>query len=305
MTGETILVTGASTGLGKEMALYLAERGFKVYATIRDLNGSEGLLAAARARKVELEVMALDVTSKTSVQNAVASIVAKTGGIYGVINNAGVGLRGYFEDLDDDEIRQMFDANVFGVMEVTRAVLPHMRLARRGRILFISSVGGRIGSLAVSTYCSTKFALEGFGESLFMELAPLGISVSLIEPGIIKTERWSVNRGIAARAKDPRSPYYAWFQQSEVEADKLVQASTASPTDVAAVVHQALTAEHPKLRYMVGRKAKIAVALRRWLPGDLFERLYFGTVIRRATRLGQQAETTAEMRSSAGRAAGG
>jgi NAD(P)-dependent dehydrogenase (short-subunit alcohol dehydrogenase family) len=285
MAAESILITGASTGLGKEMALYLAERGFRVYGTTRDVSSCDGLLAAARSRNVELSVMPLDVTSKESVEHAVESIVAEAGGIYGVINNAGIGLRGYFEDLDDHEIRQMFDANVFGVMEVTRAVLPHMRKAKRGRILLISSVGGRIGSLGVSTYCATKFALEGFGESLFMELAPLGIRVSLIEPGIIKTERWSTNRGVAARAKDPESPYYAWFCRSEAEADKLVQASTATPVDVAAVVHQALTAEHPKLRYMIGRKAKLAVGLRRWLPGNLFERIYFDVVMRRATQM--------------------
>ena len=285
--GESILVTGASTGLGREMALYLAKRGFRVYATMRDMSGSESLLSTAANLKVDLKVMTLDVTDKASVEHAVDSIVAEAGGIYGVVNNAGVGLRGYFEDLDDEDIRKMYDANVFGVMNVTRSVLPHMRKAKRGRILMISSVGGRIGSLGVSTYCSTKFALEGFGESLFMELAPLGIRVSLIEPGIIKTERWSTNRGIAERAKDPHSPYYDWFWQSEREADKLVQASTATPADVAAVIYRALTVENPKLRYMIGRKAKLAVALRRWLPGNLFERVYFGTVMRRATQPAQ------------------
>lgn len=284
---ETILVTGASTGLGKEAALYLAERGFRVYATVRETSGAASLLSAAESRKVELKAMALDVTDEASVEQAVHSIISEAGGIYGLINNAGVGLRGYFEDLDQEDIQRMFDANVFGVMRVTRAVLPHMRQARRGRILFISSVGGRIGSLGVSAYCSTKFAVEGFGESLFMELNPLGIQVSLIEPGIIKTERWSVNRGIARRANDPRSPYYLWFQQSEREADKLVQASTATPADVAAVIYRALTAAHPKLRYMIGRKAKLAVSVRKWLPGSLFERLYFGLVIRRATQVGR------------------
>lgn len=281
---ESILVTGASTGLGREMALYLAERGFAVYATMRDAAEAGTLLNDPRSRNAKIKVLTLDVTDTASIQAAVDCIVAETGGIYAVINNAGIGLRGYFEDLDLPDIKKMFDANVFGVMDVTRAVLPHMRKAKRGRILLISSVGGKIGSLGVSTYCSSKFALEGFGESLFMELAPLGIRVSLIEPGIIKTERWTINRGVAARATNPSSPYYNWFMQSEHEAEKLVQASTATPADVAAVVHQALVAEQPKLRYMIGRKAKLAVALRRWLPGDLFERIYFGTVMRRATR---------------------
>ncbi|MEO8592218.1 MAG: SDR family oxidoreductase [Candidatus Solibacter sp.] len=280
---ESILVTGASTGLGKEMSLYLAERGFRVYATVRDMSGAPALTAAAAERKVSLNVLALDVTDTASIRRAVDTIVAENGGIFGIVNNAGTGLRGYFEDLDDADIRRMYDANVFGVMAVTRAVLPHMRRARRGRIIMVSSVGGRIGSLGVSTYCSTKFAVEGFGESLYLELAPLGVHVSILEPGIIKTERWAENRGIAPGAKDPKSPYYDWFWRSEEEADKLVRASTATPADVAAVTYEALTAARPKLRYMVGRKAKMAVALRRWLPGNLFERIYFGEVMRRAT----------------------
>ena len=281
---DTILVTGAATGLGKEMALHLAERGYRVYATTRDVRQGDELTALARQRGAEVRVLPLDVTRRDSVEQAIQTIVAESGGIYAVINNAGIGLRGYFEDLSDDEIRQVFDANVFGVMAVTRAVLPHMRAARRGRVILISSVGGRIGSLGVSAYCATKFAVEGFGESLFQELAPLGIQVVLIEPGIIKTERWTTNRGLAKGALNPGSPYEAWFRQAEKESDELVRRSVATPADVAAVVYDALRAERPRLRYMIGRKAKLAVALRRWLPGELFERIYFGIIMRRVTR---------------------
>jgi NAD(P)-dependent dehydrogenase (short-subunit alcohol dehydrogenase family) len=266
------------------MALHLAERGFKVYASARNPEGIAAVEKAAVCRGVEVATMTLDVTDHDSIHAGVERIASESGGIYGVINNAGIGLRGYFEDLADAEIRRLFDANVFGVMAVTRAVLPHMRAAGRGRILMISSVGGRIGSLGVSTYCSTKFALEGFSESLYMELAPLGIQVVIIEPGIVKTERWSSNRGTAAGALNPDSPYHVWFKQAERESDALVQASTATPEDVAEVVHRALTAGKPRLRYMVGRKAKLAVGLRRLLPGELFERLYFGMVMRRVTR---------------------
>lgn len=266
------------------MSLYLAERGFQVYATTRDIRQAEALHASADDHGVRLSVLPLDVTDTGSIQQAIKTIVAETGGIYGVVNNAGIGLRGYFEDLADEEIRQVFEANVFGAMAVTRAALPHMREAKRGRIVFISSVGGRIGSLGVSAYCATKFAVEGFGESLFQELAPLGLKVVLIEPGIIRTERWTSNRGLAKRARDPRSPYYDWFCQAEKESDELVRASVATPVDVAASVHHALTVERPRLRYIVGRKAKLAIALRRWLPGETFERLYFGLVMRRVTR---------------------
>ena len=281
---DSILVTGAATGLGKEMALYLAERGFRVYGTTRDLRQAEDLKAAAQARNADVRVLPLDVTNIESIDAAVKTIVAESGGIYGVINNAGIGLRGYFEDLTAEEIQKLFDANVFGVMNVTRAVLPYMREAKRGRVILISSVGGRIGALSVTAYCSTKFAIEGFGESLFQELAPLGIRVVLIEPGIIKTERWTTNRGTAKGAMNPQSPYYAWFMQSEKASDELVKAQTAVPADVAAVVHQALVAERPKLRYMIGRKAKLAVALKRYMPFELFERAYFGFIMRRVTR---------------------
>ena len=281
---DSVLVTGASTGLGKETALHLAARGFHVYATVRDPGHADALHESAAERNLELSVLSLDVTDQDSIDQAVQTIVTESGRLYGVVNNAGIGLRGYFEDLSDDEIRQVFEANVFGLMAVTKAVLPHMREARRGRIILISSVGGRIGSLGVTAYCSTKFAVEGFGESLFMELAPLGVRVVLIEPGIVKTERWTTNRGLARNALDPESPYHAWFRQAEKESDQLVQASEATPADVAVVIHRALTARRPRLRYMVGRKAKIAVALKRWLPGELFERVYFGIIMRRVTQ---------------------
>jgi NAD(P)-dependent dehydrogenase (short-subunit alcohol dehydrogenase family) len=169
------------------------------------------------------------------------------------------------------------------MMAVTRAVLPHMRAARQGRIVIISSVGGRIGSMAVSAYCATKFAQEGFGESLAQEVRPFNIHVSLVEPAIVKTERWNVNRGIANNALNPQSPYYAWFRQSERLSDRLVATSPTSPADVARTVHSVLVDRQPRLRYMVGRRAGLAVALRRYLPDQLFERLYFGTALRRVT----------------------
>jgi NAD(P)-dependent dehydrogenase (short-subunit alcohol dehydrogenase family) len=281
---DSIVITGASTGLGREAALYLAAQGFRVYATIRDIEKREELEAEAGKRKVKLSVRRLDVTDAASIEETVNAIRRESGGIYGLINNAGVGLRGYLEDLTDEEIRGVFDANVLGVMSLTRAVLPDMRRAGRGRIVLISSVAGRIGSLGVSAYCASKFALEGFGESLSMEVGPLGVRVILIEPGIIKTERWTTNRAIAAGAANERSPYYTWFRESERLADKLVETSTTSPKDVAVAIHRALTVPRPRLRYMVGRRARLAVALRRCLPGELFERIYFGTVMRRVTQ---------------------
>jgi len=287
---NSILVTGTSTGLGLETAVYLAERGFEVYASMRDLERRSALDDAAARRGVELQLLQLDITDKVSIDRAVQTVVERSGGIYGLVNNAGIGLRGYFEDLSEEEIRRVFEVNVFGTMAVTRAVLPHMRAARRGRIVIITSVGGLIGSLAVSAYCASKFAQEGFGESLAQEVVPFGIYVSLVEPAIIKTERWGAKRGIAKGALDPESPYYAWFWASERLADRLVETSPTKPVDVARAVYRALTARHPRLRYMVGRRAGLVVALRRYLPGELFERLYFGEAVRRVTSTKQRLE---------------
>src|SRR3954447_25486240 len=171
---DTVLITGSSTGLGLETALHLAAEGFRVYATMRDLGQKAELLEEAERRGVDLEVLAMDVTDPASIDGAVERIITDAGDIFGLVNNAGIGLRGCFEDLSEAEIRQVFEANVFGTMAVTRRVLPHMRRAGRGRVVTITSVGGRIATFGLSAYCSTKFAQEGFAESLALELAPFG-----------------------------------------------------------------------------------------------------------------------------------
>ncbi len=281
---DSVLVTGASTGLGLETSLYLAARGFEVYASMPDLAEREMVEQAAAQRGVRLNALALDVTDRASIEAAVKAVVERSGGVYGLVNNAGVALRGYFEDLLDEEVRRAFEVNVFGTMAVTRAVLPHMRSAGRGRVVIITSVGGRIGAPAVSAYASCKFAQEGWGESLYQEMLPFKLYVSLVAPAIIPTERWGVHRGYAQRALDPASAYYAWFVASQRLTDKLVASSPTRPVHVAKAVERALTARRPKLRYLVGWRASLFVGLRRYLPGELFERLYFGEVRRRITR---------------------
>jgi NAD(P)-dependent dehydrogenase (short-subunit alcohol dehydrogenase family) len=278
--GDAVLVTGSSTGLGLETALYLAGRGFTVYATVRDPNQQAHLLQEAERRHVALEVLPLDVTDRASIEAAVAEIVARSGTIFGLVNNAGIGLRGCVEDLTADEIRNVFEANVFGTIAVTQCVLPHLRAAGRGRIVTISSVGGRISSFGLAAYCGSKFALEGFGEALALEIAPFGLQAILIEPGIIKTTRWTSNRGTARKALAAESPYYALFQRSEMLADERVEKSKTQPADVAKAVHHALTTPRPRMHYVVGRPAAAAVWLRRYLPEPLFERVYFGSLLK-------------------------
>jgi len=280
---DSVLITGASVGFGQEMALYLAERGFRVYASLRDLGRRAALESEAARRNVDVRILRLDVTDRASIVEAVQTVVAESGGIYGVVNNAGAFLRGYFEDLEEREIREVFDANLFGAMAVTRAVLPHMRAARRGRIVVITSVAGRIAAPAGSAYCASRFAQEGFAESLSQEVEPHGVQVILVEPGMTWHEHWTLERGVAARAKDPQGPYTAWFVRAQQLFDQAMRSSPITVADVAQTVHRALTARHPRLRYVVGRRASLVIALRRYTPDEIFERLYFGEVMRRVT----------------------
>mgnify|MGYP005832537617 FL=1 len=282
---DSVIVTGGGTGLGRETSLYLAERGFAVYAAVLTGEQAEAVAGAARERGLSnVRTPRMDITHPASIRSCIDEVVRETGGVYGLVNNAGIGLRGFFEDQGEFEIRRLFEVNIFGTFAVTRAVLPYMRAARRGRIVIITSIGGRIGSLGVSTYCATKFAQEGFGECLYQEVLPFGVYVSLVEPAIVKTERWGIHRGVAQRAEDPDSPYYRWFKREEALADRLADSAPTRPAHVARAVHRALTAARPRLRYMVGRRAKLVYLLRRYLPDRLFDTLYFGGVVRYVTR---------------------
>lgn len=282
---DSVIVTGSGTGLGRETVLHLAGKGFRVYATVPDDEQAADLEAEIRGRGLShLTVLPMDITDRGSIEGALRRVEQESGPPFALVNNAGIGLRGFFEDLAPDEIERLFETNLFGTMAVTRAVLPAMRAAGRGRIVIITSIGGRIGSLGVSAYCATKFAQEGFGESLHQELLPFGIHVILVEPAITKTERWGVHRGVARGARDPASPYHAWFQRAEALADRLVETTPTQPVHVAETIHRALTDKRPRLRYMVGRRARLVYALRRYLPDRVFERVYFGEAVRRITK---------------------
>lgn len=275
-----MLVTGTSSGLGLETSVYLAERGFRVFATMRDPSRRGRLDAEAARRKVDVEVLPLDVTDRASVRSAVSTVVERAGGLYGLVNNAGIQLRGYFEDMSPAEITEVFETNLFGVMAVTREVLPYLRATGRGRIVVMDSIGGRIGSPALSAYCATKFGLEGFAEALALEMKLVGVDVSLIEPGIVRTEIWGGNRRVARKALDPSGAYYRWFVRAEKLADRVVASAPNRPADVARAVYKALSRRRPRFRYVVGLRPRLLLALRSYLPGESFERMYFGAVTR-------------------------
>ena len=280
---RAVLVTGASSGLGLETSVYLAERGFRVFATMRDPGRRGDLDAEAARRRASVEVVRLDVTNPASVRSAVATVLARAGGIYGLVNNAGIQLRGYFEDLSAAEIAEVFETNLFGAMAVTREVLPYLRKAGQGRIVLMDSVGGRIGAPSLSAYCASKFGLEGFAEALALELKLVGLEVSLIEPGVVKTGMWGVNRRRARKSLDPAGAYHRWFGRAEQLADRVVASAPNRPVDVARAVYRALSARRPRLRYVVGLRPRLLLALRSYLPGESFERIYFGAVTRQIT----------------------
>lgn len=285
MSQGTVLVTGRAGGLGVTCAVALARRGFDVYLAVPDHADGDVLAAEAVRAGVKLKLLDLDPADPASVRNGVARVIALAGDIYALVNTADRGLRGYFEDVSEEEIRGLFERNLFETMRIIRAVLPHMRRLRTGRIVLISSDAGRIGSLAQSGYVATKFALEGFAESLFPEVLPFGIYVCLVETGF--PTLWSAGdlSDVARGATNPASPYYHWFAEVKALAERK-QAPPARAEAVARAVVRAIEAPRPRLRYVVGWRTDLEILLRRYLPNPLFERLWFGRAIRRTTRAG-------------------
>ncbi|WDR06611.1 SDR family oxidoreductase [Devosia rhodophyticola] len=197
---KIILVTGTSTGLGIDIAVQLAEIGHTVYATMRNLDKRGALDAAAKAANVSLNVLKLDVQKRESVSDAVARIIAVEGRIDVLINNAGAGFVRTTEQASEDEINWVMDVNFHGVVRATKAVLPHMRAARSGHIINITSVGGLVGQPFNELYCAAKFAVEGYTEALASYVTPsFGINFTAVEPGGIRTEfANNVMAGVAA-----------------------------------------------------------------------------------------------------------
>jgi NAD(P)-dependent dehydrogenase (short-subunit alcohol dehydrogenase family) len=278
------LITGAGSGLGMEAALFLAARNFRVYGTALTEAEQRDLLDEAARRQTQVSALRMDVTRRPDIDRAVETIIREAGRIDAVVHFAGMGLRGFFEDLSMQEIRRLYDVNVFGIMELTQAVLPHMRARRSGRIVITASAAGRMGEMSIAGYSSGKFAVVGLGECLRQEMALLNIHVSVLEPGLIYTPHFGINRNRARRAVDPASPYYFWFCQHEAIVDKLLATNKFTAADIAAVVYKILTARRPRLHYMVGVKLKLMVTLRDLIPFEWFERVHQKIIVRMVTK---------------------
>jgi NAD(P)-dependent dehydrogenase (short-subunit alcohol dehydrogenase family) len=247
---KVAVVTGSSTGIGYETSLILARNGFLTYATMRNLNKSENMKMVATKENLPIQIKQLDVTDDVSVTNAIQAISSEAGRIDVLVNNAGYGLNGAFEDLAMDEIKSQYETNVFGLIRTTQAVLPIMRRQKSGTIVNISSGAGRFGFPSGSAYVSTKFAVEGLSESISYELEPFGIKVVIVEPGVIRTN-FADGLVVAKKSKDPSSPYSQLMQKAASGFEKMMK-NASSPDLVANVVLNAVRNENPSLRYLAG-----------------------------------------------------
>ena len=256
---KVAVVTGSSTGIGFETSLILSRNGFLTFATMRNINKSENIKSVATKENLPIQIRQLDVTDELSVTNAIQAISSEAGRIDVLVNNAGYGLTGAFEDLAIDEIKAQYETNVFGLIRTTQAVLPIMRRQRSGTIVNISSGAGRFGFPSSSAYVSTKFAVEGLSESMSYELEPFGIRVVIVEPGVIRTN-FLDGVVVAKKSKDQNSPYSQMMQKVNTGFEEMMK-NASSPDVVAKVVLNAIRDKNRNLRYLAGSDVE------KWLGG--------------------------------------
>lgn len=274
---QVALITGCSSGIGYETALMLARNGFHTFATMRDTKKSNPLAKTGEKEKLALKILELDVNDDKSIENAINRVKSEAKRIDVLINNAGYGLVGYFEDLTLDEIREQFETNFFGVLNITKKVIPTMRLQKSGTIVNISSGAGQVGFPGISAYVSTKFAVEGFSESLMYELSPFGIKVIIIEPGVIKSNFFR-NCVISEESTKNKSPYSRSLDKIQKNID-LMQEHATSPTDVAKMILQVLSSDEPKQRYIVGNDVAMILEAKRNLSDIEFKKMMMQNII--------------------------
>ena len=269
-----ILITGCSSGFGLLTASRLASRGHQVIATMRNLNKSGALNEEVKKRGGKVDILELDVTNTATIKSAINTVGSKYGNIDVLVNNAGYGLSGFFEDLTEEEIRQQFETNFFGVQNVTREVIPLMRAKRKGKIINISSIAGINASPAFSAYNASKWALEAFSESLRHELKFFGIDVLLIEPGTYKTKIFYENAQYAKNFHNQDSPYYPASVFLEKKVRAYVDDCYKDPEDVAELVEKLIKAKNPPFRNIPDIETQVLYSLRKILPFSVFSNLY-------------------------------
>jgi len=274
---QVALITGCSSGIGYETALMLARNGFHTFATMRNTKKSDSLEEIIKKERLDLNIRELDVNDDTSIENTINCIKREANRIDVLINNAGYGLVGFFEDLTLDEIRNQFETNFFGVLNITKKIIPIMRLQKSGIIINVSSGAGQVGFPGISAYVSTKFAIEGFSESLMYELFPYGIKVVIIEPGVIKTNFFR-NCIVSEHSMKKSSPYSRSLGKFQKNVE-LMQEHATSPIDVAKVILQVLGNNEPKQRYIVGNDVAMILEAKKNLSDIEFKKMMMQNII--------------------------
>src|ERR1700689_5254750 len=266
------LVTGASSGFGLLTSVELAKAGFRAVPTMRDLGRRERLDQAVAAAGVgaKVDVRALDVTQFDTLPGFVDAVVRDYSRLDVLVNNAGFAVAGFAEDIKLEELRLQFETNFFGAVAMTKAALPTMRRQRSGHIIMVSSISGLHGAATVSSYSASKHALEGWSESLRLEVNSLGIKVVLVEPGAFQTDIWTRGAVMGEQATKPTSPNIQRSLRMRAAVEKLPKAD---PIVVARLIVAIAQNPNPKLRYLVGRDAKMQLALKRILPWKWHEKL--------------------------------
>ncbi len=272
---QRVLITGASAGIGQVTAIHLARRGYHVVATSRELARLEELSTLARNESLSLSAFQLDVNDPVSVIEVVPEIIEAVGGLDALVNNAGYGLRGCLEDLTIDEVKAQFETNLFAVLRMCQAVLPHMRERQWGTIVNVGSVAGHIGIPGGGAYSASKFALAGLSKVLRIEVAQFGVRVVLVEPGLFRTS-FIENQIVGQRVLDPQSPLHGYSQRTSRRTgmnEARRRRWAGNPIKVAKTIGRLLEAKHPGPSYTVGADAMLGVLAVRLLPGRLVEYL--------------------------------
>jgi NAD(P)-dependent dehydrogenase (short-subunit alcohol dehydrogenase family) len=266
--GLVVLVTGCGSGIGLATAVEAARAGHAVYAGMRDLASAPALGAAAVG--LPITPLALDVTHPQERVAAVERVVRDHGRLDVLVNNAGIALGGFLEQVDEDEIRHVLDVNLIGTWAMTRAALPHLRAAR-GLVVLMSSTAGRSAMPGMGVYAASKFALEAVGEAFRHELAPFGVRVVLVEPGAHRTAIFGRNRRLSRHARDAASPYAPYVDHLDALVTRIADRWARDPAEVARRVVSLFGVRRPALRHPVGPDARIRSWLLRLLPFSFFE----------------------------------
>jgi NAD(P)-dependent dehydrogenase (short-subunit alcohol dehydrogenase family) len=257
------LVTGCSSGIGLATAVRFARERYDVWAGVRDPPGATTLREAIERETLPIRLVALDVNDTASVDAGVGEVMAKAGGVDVLVNNAGIGGGGPIEDVPLDFVKSLFETNYFGVIRVTRAVLPSMRARRGGAIVNVSSIWGRIAIAGHGHYCAAKHALEAASEALAQEVQGFGIRVAIVEPGMVVTPIFQK----AKRYNDPASPYAGHLRRLLLFYQSLTKLAS-QPDDAARVIYEAATSPQPRLRWLVGEDARRMDAARRRMTDE-------------------------------------